>query len=359
LIKWKRVEELNRGDVIVENISGANASDSIVKYGDLVNEELIRRLQMRGIQWVSVLQKPEASSEIIPLFTEEKIGYFETQINDVYEQIVVEKRIDIEKTREISKEISESVAKNYGAYIWPNLSKLKQMDDYTFTHQVNVAIIGSTLAFEHFGGDLELVNRFTAGGLLHDIGKLWIPPEILKSRERLPDMEFNIIKKHPTYGHGIAKQSGLEDTVILNSILYHHEQWDGNGYNEGKKGEEIPFESRLMMVADVYDALTTIRPYKRAWSPYEATTFLIQETKKKFDPFIVNLFLKVFGLYPVGTHVALSSGHTGVVVGNKTGAVSRPLVRLNDGQNTILDMFVDRGVFIKQVLSDTSQLVVN
>ncbi|HPB87014.1 MAG TPA: HD domain-containing phosphohydrolase, partial [Thermotogota bacterium] len=187
----------------------------------------------------------------------------------------------------------------------------------------------------------------------------WIPPEILKSRERLPDMEFNIIKKHPTYGHGIAKQSGLEDTVILNSILYHHEQWDGNGYNEGKKGEEIPFESRLMMVADVYDALTTIRPYKRAWSPYEATTFLIQETKKKFDPFIVNLFLKVFGLYPVGTHVALSSGHTGVVVGNKTGAVSRPLVRLNDGQNTILDMFVDRGVFIKQVLSDTSQLVVN
>ena len=153
MIKWKRVEELNSGDVIVENISGANASDSIVKYGDLVNEELIRKLQMRGIQWVSVLLKPEASSEIIPLFTEEKIGYFETQINDVYEQIVVEKRIDIEKTREISKEISESVAKNYGAYIWPNLSKLKQMDDYTFTHQVNVAIIGSTLAFEHFGGD--------------------------------------------------------------------------------------------------------------------------------------------------------------------------------------------------------------
>lgn len=355
MIKWKKVDELNRGDIIVESIRGDASSDVIVEYGDAVDEDLIHKLQIRGIQWVSVHIAPETPSDITPLFSEEKIDHLESQINDVYEQIVLENRIDLEKTREISKEISESVAKNYGPYIWPNLAKLKEMDDYTFTHQVNVAIIGATLAFEHFRGDLELVDRFTAGGLLHDIGKLWIPSEILKSRERLPEMEFNIIKKHPIYGHGIAKQSGLEDPVILNSILYHHEQWDGNGYNEGKQGEDIPFESRLMMVADVYDALTTVRPYKKAWTPYEATTFLIRENKKKFDPSIVNLFLKVFGLYPVGTRVALSNGQTGVVVGNKTGAVSRPLVNLDDKPDKILNLFTDRRVFITRVIPDALQ----
>ncbi|HNY82721.1 MAG TPA: hypothetical protein PK291_10080, partial [Thermotogota bacterium] len=104
MIKWKKVDELNRGDIIVESIRGDAASDVIVKYGDAVDEDLIHKLQIRGIQWVSVHLAPETPSDITPLFSEEKIDHLESQINDVYEQIVLENRIDLEKTREISKE---------------------------------------------------------------------------------------------------------------------------------------------------------------------------------------------------------------------------------------------------------------
>jgi HD-GYP domain-containing protein (c-di-GMP phosphodiesterase class II) len=350
LIRWKRTNELTNNDIIAEKITGSYYEDVVVNYGEVVNDKVIQRLNARGIQWVSVFEKNASPLEPSKLISEEKIEYFENEVTDVYEKFVKEKRIDIEKTKKIGKEISEQIAKNYGEYIWPTLSKLKRMDDYTFTHQVNVAIIASTLAYERFGGDMDKVDLVTASGLLHDVGKLWIPPEILKSRERLPDMEFNIIKKHPKYGHGIAILSGLEDTTILNGILYHHERWDGTGYLEGRKKESIPLEARLIMISDIYDALTTVRPYKPAWSPYDATTFLIRETGKILDPEVVNLFLKVFGLYPVGTRVLLSNGIEGVVVGNKTGTIARPLVKLDDTTSAVIDLFRNQEIMIKQVI---------
>ena len=225
------------------------------------------------------------------------------------------------------------------------------MDDYTFTHQVNVAIISTILATEKYGKKKEIIEKFTMGGLLHDMGKLWIPGEILQSNERLKSFEYDIIKKHPEYGHKIALLSGVDNESILNAIKCHHERWDGKGYLEGLNGLNIPLEGRLLMVADVFDALTTKRPYKDAWEPYEAVSFIVKQSKKMFDPEIIRLFLLAFGLYPINTKVILTTEELAIVVGNKRGSITRPIVKvIRNDQEIEIDLSKEEKVSIKKVI---------
>jgi HD-GYP domain-containing protein (c-di-GMP phosphodiesterase class II) len=351
LIKWKKTDELTNGEILAETIVGTSSSDVIVKNGEIITEDIVEKLHMRGIDWVSVFVKNEINEEVHEMITEEKLHEFSSDLSSICDSTLKEGRIDVEKSEEISDEITTEIIESYGEYVVPSLVKLKQFDDYTFTHQVNVSIIGTILATEYFNKDREKIEKITLGGLLHDMGKLWIPPEILKSREKLKNVEFDIIKKHPGYGHGIAILSGIEDQSVLNTIKCHHERWDGKGYLDNLSGKDIPFEGRLLMVADVYDALTTIRPYKTAWEPYEATSFIVKQAKKMFDPDMVHLFLKAFGLYPVNTKLILSTGENAIVVGNKRGAISRPVVSVvRNGVEHRIDLSKERTINIKEVV---------
>jgi len=272
-------------------------------------------------------------------------------LSQICEDTLKDGRINVKKTQQISDEINQEIIEEYGEYVVPSLVKLKRMDDYTFTHQVNVAIISTILATEKFGKKKEIIEKFTMGGLLHDMGKLWIPEEILKSNDRLKDVEFDIIKKHPEYGFKIAELSGVANDSILNAIRYHHERWDGKGYLKGLKELNIPLEGRLLMVADVFDALTTKRPYKAAWEPYEAVSFIVKQSKKMFDPEIVRFFLIAFGLYPVNTKVILNTGELAIVVGNKRKAITRPVVKvIRNNEQVEMDLSKEDKVSIKKVI---------
>jgi len=351
LIKWKPIKELENGDVVAETISGSSPSDIIVKTGENIDDDLVERLSMRGISWVSVFAKEESVDEINTMISNEKLDEFEKDLAEVCDKTLKEGRIDTEKTERMSSDIADEILADYGDYVVPSLVRLKNFDDYTFTHQVNVSIIASALAAEYYEQDEKSVEKIAMGGLIHDMGKLWIPPEILKSREKLKDIEFDIIKKHPGYGHGIAMLSGIDDDMILNAVKCHHERWDGKGYLDNLSETDIPFEGRLLMVADVFDALTTIRPYKRAWEPYEAVSFIVKQSKKMFDPQMVHLFLRSFGLYPLNTQVLLSNGETGIVSGTKRGAISRPVVSvIRHNKEMKIDLSKDMGLNIKKVL---------
>ena len=153
------------------------------------------------------------------------------------------------------------------------------------------------------------------------------------------------------YGFEIAEISGVEDPPILNAIRFHHERWDGKGYLKGKKECDIPLEGRLLMVADVFDALTTKRPYKVAWEPYEAVSFIVKQSKKMFDPEIVRLFLLSFGLYPVNTKVILNTDELAIVVGNRRGSITRPIVKvIRNDQQMEIDLSTDDKTSIKKVV---------
>jgi len=352
LIKWKQVKTLREGDVCSETILGNVPEDIVIRNGERITLLTIQKLIGRGIDWISVFDdEEEYDTAVNDLFSEEKLEKFSSELSQVCEETLKEGRIDIDKTKHISDEINKEIIEEYGEYVVPSLVKLKKMDDYTFTHQVNVAIIATILATEKYGKEKDVIEKFTMGGLLHDMGKLWIPEEIIKSNERLKSFEFDIIKKHPEYGYKIAVTSGLENQAILNAIKYHHERWDGKGYPEGLAQLGIPLEGRLLMVADVYDALTTRRPYKEPWEPYEAVSFIVKQSKKMFDSEIVRLFLLSFGLYPVNTKVILTTGELALVVANKRGSITRPIVKvIRKNQEVDIDLSKDDKVSIKKVL---------
>lgn len=351
LIKWKQVSSLKDGDICSETIMGNAQDDIIIKNGERITYKSIQKLHKRGIDWISVYEEDSVDASFSDLFSEEKLEKFSTDLSQVCEETLKDGRINVEKTQQISDEINQEIIEEYGEYVVPSLVKLKKMDDYTFTHQVNVAIISTILATEKFGKKKEVIEKYTMGGLLHDMGKLWIPEEILKSNNRLKDVEFDIIKKHPEYGFKIAELSGVDDSAILNAIRYHHERWDGKGYLQGLSERDIPLEGRFLMVADVFDALTTKRPYKAAWEPYEAVSFIVKQSKKMFDPEIVRIFLISFGLYPVNTKVILTTDELAIVVGNKRGSITRPIVKVirNDRQ-TEIDLSESNQISIKKVV---------
>ncbi|WP_429682442.1 HD-GYP domain-containing protein [Bacillus cereus] len=170
------------------------------------------------------------------------------------------------------------------------------LDSYTKGHCMRVARYAVTLARETRKFDELTLNKFYVAGLLHDIGKLEIPSEILNKASNLTVDEYEIIKKHPILGiqwvENIPLIRGFE------SVIYsHHERWDGNGYPYGLKNNEIPLYARIISLADAFDAMTSKRPYNSALSPEDAYKEIIKGSRNQFDPDLVRVFKKVYPLW--------------------------------------------------------------
>jgi polar amino acid transport system substrate-binding protein len=171
------------------------------------------------------------------------------------------------------------------------VNALEAYDIYTRGHSERVALYATQIA-EKMGLDKETIRKIYWASLVHDIGKLNIPPEILNKPSKLTKEEYEIIKQHPIKGYQILKElEGLSN--IAEIVKYHHERWDGKGYPEGLKGEEIPLEARIIAVADSYDAMTTERPYRKALTKEEAIKELLKNAGTQFDPKVVEVFVQI------------------------------------------------------------------
>jgi HD-GYP domain-containing protein (c-di-GMP phosphodiesterase class II) len=166
---------------------------------------------------------------------------------------------------------------------------LETRDSYTLNHSRGVAGLCLSLGKRLGITELDLFQLWTAA-LFHDVGKIAIPDSILLKRGRLTDREFDIVKRHPVIGSHFLDQINLG--FAAESVRCHHEKWNGRGYPDGKKGSEIPLFSRIIHVCDVFDALTTERPYRSALTPHEALREM-EETADEFDPWILEHFLRM------------------------------------------------------------------
>ncbi len=233
--------------------------------------------------------------------------------------------IDVKQTQEVSEKLVEEVLQAPDAIM--NLMDIKSFDDYTFTHNINVATI-CLLIGQALGLSKEDMNDLGVGGMLHDVGKLKIPLSILNKDGKLTDQEFAEMKSHPTYGYEIlSKSRGISERARM-IALQHHEKFQGGGYPKRLKGNEISLFARICAVADVYDALTTDRPYRVAMSPYEAMKILNAGIDNHFDPKILTAFIRKFSLYPAGSLVALNDGSYALVLKNNSASVIRPVIKI-------------------------------
>lgn len=236
--------------------------------------------------------------------------------------------ISLEMRKALSEDINdilESILEDDEVMV--NMIDLKKYNDYAFCHSVNVGILSGVIGAGLKLNEDMLKHTITAG-LLHDIGKKFIPDSILDKQGKLDNYEMSVIKKHPVLGYNYLKANMNLSAHVLAGILLHHEKYNGTGYPYQRKGEDITLIGRIIAVADVYDAITSKRPYHDAFSPSEAFEFIMGNSGLEFDPQVVNVFVSRIAIYPVGTEVLLSNGETALVMENYPGFSTRPLVKV-------------------------------
>ncbi len=207
------------------------------------------------------------------------------------------------------------------------LSDIRAQDGYLFAHSVNCCVLSTFIAAK-MNYDIKTLRQLATGALLHDIGLVAVPQMILKKPGPLDDEEYDAVKKHPLYGFEIFKSSTLFSEQAGNIILQHHERNNGQGYPTGLRGKNISELARIVAVADVYDALTSDKSYRDAVPAHEALEKMTACGGEMFDPDVLKTFLANTTAFPLGSHVLLDNGESGVVIRNTAGYSLRPVIRL-------------------------------
>lgn len=268
------------------------------------------------VEKTSIAQELEQASRIIK---ESKRA-----VASMFKDARLGKVVNAEAVMPLVDEISASINRNEGALI--SLVRLKSKDDYTYMHSVAVCAMMTALAKE-LGLNEKEIRQAGLAGLMHDIGKAAVSLDILNKPGALTDQEFSMIKLHPEKGHELLLKASIDDPVTLDVCLHHHEKIDGTGYPKRLKGDQISVFAKMGAVCDVYDAVTSNRPYKVGWEPGMSLQRMAQ-WKNHFDETVFKAFVKSVGIYPTGSVVLLKSGRLAVVIDQSTKSLLQPIVKV-------------------------------
>ncbi len=235
----------------------------------------------------------------------------------------------VNKEELLSKTISLVSPKQTTLDVFDMLHNMRQVNDSTYAHSLNVAIISRIIGkWLHFSN--EELDTLTLAGLLHDIGKTKIPDEVLNKDGKLTDEEFQMIRNHPKYGYDILKSQPL-NSHIKKAALMHHERCDGSGYPMGLTMEEIDDYALIIAIADVYDAMTAARSYRAPLCPFEVIAEFEKDGLQKYKPKYILTFLENIANAYQNNRVMLSDGTSARIVLLNHRRLSKPLVQLDDG----------------------------
>jgi putative nucleotidyltransferase with HDIG domain len=245
-------------------------------------------------------------------------------VHSLLQDVRLGKQLELEQVDPVVEQMTNSIFRNRDALL--SLSKIKNKDNYTFLHSVSIGALMISFA-RALNMDRSVIQLLGVGGMLHDIGKMKVPDEILNKPGKLTDEEFVIMKSHVVYSRDILMDTPGIAQASLDVAAQHHERFDGSGYPLGLKGSEMSVYGQMASIVDVYDAITSDRCYHKGMEPTVALRKMFEWSKFHFNPELVHAFVRTIGIYPVGTLVMLESGRIGIVIEQREQNLVQPLVR--------------------------------
>jgi HD-GYP domain-containing protein (c-di-GMP phosphodiesterase class II) len=339
-------KHLKPGMILAKDIllyGSYNFNTMLLTKGQVLNNTYIKKMNYHNIEGAYI--ESEGFSDIcVESYINDKLKAKSlAQIEDVYCEFKMSSgKLNAKSIKQLSSIIDnlviELLNKKDLSY---NVIDFKNYDTYTFQHCLNVATLSISTGIS-MGFSESHLYELGMSGLLHDIGKMLIPLEILNKPAKLTDDEYEIIKNHPE--NAVNQLRNLVSNNVLRSIEGHHEKLDGTGYPHNRKADNIHNYAKILAVCDVYDALTSDRPYRKPSFPNEVIEYIMGCSDTHFDYEILKHFIKIIVAYPIGSFVKLSDKRLAVVVKNYSENIMRPLVRIINSDGTVgedLDLLND------------------
>lgn len=330
-MRYVPISCIRDGMIVAKSMYNTN-NKLLLRAGYPVRGPYIDRIQQLGYQGIYVEDDLSEGIEIKDIVSDELRSRTAYAVKDLFTSLerntgIHSRKVEVnmDQTKMLIDDIVYDIMNNRDAIV--NMVDIKIFDEYTFFHSVNVAILSMVVASE-LGLTQEKLYNLGLAAVLHDIGKVYVDKNILNKNGKLTDEEYRAIKMHSEYGYRHLKSTYEIPTSAYIGVLQHHERFDGTGYPLSKRKEEISLFGRIICIADVYDAITSNRPYRTAMLPSEAMEYIMANAGTMFDDRLVRIFVNKIAAYPVGTGVRLSSGELAIVTYNNKGAPLRPVVKV-------------------------------
>lgn len=360
-VRQIQVVQAKEGMVVAQDLY-TNKNELIIPCDTKLSHEMIEKIKYYEIYRFSVYEEEVPAEKSVS--TQQPVSHIE-KVRSSQDFIVFKKDFDhtlqgLKKTfckmleneegtdgTEILVQQVEHIMKNGkgSLHVMDMLNCMREYDDVTFAHSISVSLLcrllGEWLSFSD--SDIHIL---TLCGLLHDIGKLQIDNAIISKQGKLTDSEYKIIQGHPMLGYRLLEKRDLDNRVKY-AALSHHERCDGKGYPLRISSDNITFWSKIVMVADVYDAMTADRSYRKGMCPFKALDIMLEDGFSKYDPKVLMTFMEKTVQAYINSYVELSNGEIGEIICSNSSAITRPLIRVG---NTFVDLAKNKEINIDRIL---------
>ena len=314
----------NEGDVLAADIYGTDGYTLLITKDTVLNDYIKNSLMNHGVNTIDIYDA-KGDSELADV-TDMYISTV-NEAKNIFRDIITAGTVKTQQLIDIADRIYVHINRN--EEIIKCMSCVRSSDEYTFIHSVNVAFYSMMLA-KWLNLSASEINEAILAGLLHDVGKMKVPPEVLNKAAKLTKDEFDIIKEHTLYGYELVSNIKGLSNDIKDAVLLHHERMDGSGYPFGYKADKLNKYTRIVAIADVFDAMTAERVYKRQSTPFEAFGVFQAEGARIFDIGMLNTFMSRMPSYLTGIKVLLSNGEAGDIVFVPLQSVTSPIIKIKD-----------------------------
>ena len=338
-MRFVPISYLKGNEILAANVTNTNMQ-TLVKEGTVLTQRIISRIKNYGVKSLYILDEENGKfcSETIkdtiqPMLRDSSVNKIKSTF-EMFEKRISKQKIKLkyghsgsellEDVKSISSDLIYEILNSKNTKVAMN--DIKTNSDYYYKHSVNVAVLSLIIGTE-LGLSLIELKDLTYGALLIDVGCKWIDQTLLLKEDLLTKDEFKLVKEHVHYSYNHINNNTTFNAHVKSIIMHHHERINGSGYPNGLKSNEIHPLAKIVMIADVYDSLTSDRPFRLAYKQHEAIEYMMSQAGELFDFKIINIFARKIIPYPVGTYVSLSNKQQGIIIKNNHDHPLRPIVR--------------------------------